>query len=984
MAVYTEHKRTKKICYSCNKTISGHFVRALNRVYHMDCFRCTDCSKPCSSKFFPILITKEPVVNNNTSAELEPIQDTVPLCEQCYFRRQDLLCASCEGALRGSYITAMGKKYHVEHFTCSLCSTVFGTDDSYYEHEDMIYCRFHYSKLYASRCEGCKTAILRQFVEVFKGGRNQQWHPECYMISKFWVVEINKPGEVDYSEEDRDKLLKLEEETEAKTFEIWTVLCSYEENAASSISDMLQYATANLYHDTLKACAMFIWKVEVLISATNWVNKQLLQKNLNVVMEKEQSEKELLCLFRKFIKYVNYIIFLQKKVSGATEELLDSVAGMAHYLKLLIRYGLSTSLRYDRTIDEQPTMLHQFLEKIKVHTDAPENPLDTLEVSGTESDKCVVCGTNIEDDCIAFKDMRWHLSCFKCSRCTTLLSSEMDNARLIDNNVVCVNCAGDNSTGLWAFEYVTKLQQLIYLVKLAVAKLQLALDSHSNEDNRPISAGPDLTAATTQKNDVYMKTLRDIRSSRLSHHVSDSSKLARRSKVFDLPANGSDSFDASQAWGEDNAANTEDSQDFNKPASRLSLNRTTDLIKNEKSLILDDIPRIVAAEQARELQPNAFKHRNKEGQEWSLKEISKETCVYLSELSKNELVYVKHIAVVLVHPEVSQWFSLEALLQLIEQRKTPSSSIWNKFGRAFGSKTDRGKKCGVFGYPLELQIDKYGVESEFGIGPTTLKVPSFMDECISALRQKDMSVEGIFRKNGNIRRLKELTDMIEKSPERSGFLKDESAIQLAALLKKFLRDLPDSLLTFSLEKLWLKAQEEPDITQKLKNMHLITCMLPKHNRDVMEILFYFLYWTASFSHINSDEGSKMDIHNLATVITPNVLYSNTVISGSSSSVNISGAKEELGESLLAIEAVDLLIRSCERFAKVPNEILNILSQFTVPPDTEAINTKDLVNAINTKILENGAGDSRRMSEPELNKPVRPETFRINSAQGVLH
>lgn len=58
-----------------------------------------------------------------------------PLCETDYFRRLDLLCAKCGGALRGSYITALGKKFHVEHFTCSICPTVFGPQDSYYEHD---------------------------------------------------------------------------------------------------------------------------------------------------------------------------------------------------------------------------------------------------------------------------------------------------------------------------------------------------------------------------------------------------------------------------------------------------------------------------------------------------------------------------------------------------------------------------------------------------------------------------------------------------------------------------------------------------------------------------------------------------------------------------------------------------------------------------------------------------------------------------------
>ena len=68
-----------------------------------------------------------------------------------------------------------------------------------------------------------------------------------------------------------------------------------------------------------------------------------------------------------------------------------------------------------------------------------------------------------------------------------------------------------------------------------------------------------------------------------------------------------------------------------------------------------------------------------------------------------------------------------------------------------------------------------------------------------------MSVEGIFRKNGNIRRLKELTDAIDRDPS-SVDLTQDNPVQLAALLKKFLRELPDPLLTYKLHRLFIATQ----------------------------------------------------------------------------------------------------------------------------------------------------------------------------------
>jgi hypothetical protein len=129
----------------------------------------------------------------------------------------------------------------------------------------------------------------------------------------------------------------------------------------------------------------------------------------------------------------------------------------------------------------------------------------------------------------------------------------------------------------------------------------------------------------------------------------------------------------------------------------------------------------------------------------------------------------------------------------------------------------------VFGIPLEQLVEKEGADSLYGASRTPLRIPSFVDDVVSAMRQmgtfpvlaivrlkrlicvKDLSVEGIFRKNGNIRRLKELTDAIDRDPS-SVDLTQDNAVQLAALLKKFLRELPDPLLTFKLHRLFVASQ----------------------------------------------------------------------------------------------------------------------------------------------------------------------------------
>jgi hypothetical protein len=111
-------------------------------------------------------------------------------CETDYFKRLDLLRAKCNQALRGPHINALGKKYHLDHFTCSVCPKVFRQLDKYFEINDKVYCQDHYSLMFATKCGGCQTAVLNNFVEMNKESIIEQWHPECYMIFKVCFVRF--------------------------------------------------------------------------------------------------------------------------------------------------------------------------------------------------------------------------------------------------------------------------------------------------------------------------------------------------------------------------------------------------------------------------------------------------------------------------------------------------------------------------------------------------------------------------------------------------------------------------------------------------------------------------------------------------------------------------------------------------------------------------------------------------------------------------
>ena len=70
----------------------------------------------------------------------------------------------------------------------------------------------------------------------------------------------------------------------------------------------------------------------------------------------------------------------------------------------------------------------------------------------------------------------------------------------------------------------------------------------------------------------------------------------------------------------------------------------------------------------------------------------------------------------------------------------------------------------------------------------------------------------------------------------------------------------------------------------------------------MEVLFTFLNWVSSFHTVDEETGSKMDIHNLATVVAPNILYATK--------------SPEVESTFLAVEAVHCLIEYNDAMCEV--------------------------------------------------------------------
>lgn len=475
-----------RMCGHCQKPIPDQFVRALNDTYHLNCFTCKDCGQIVASKFFPV----DDADGNGQIA----------LCETDYFRRLDLLCHSCGKALRGSYITALERKYHIEHFTCTVCSIVFGAEDSYYEHDNNVYCHYHYAKQFAVPCEGCQGPILKQFVEILQNGKNLQWHPECYMIHKYWNVKFHKgnlpvpaldPSRA-VTDIERANLLKEVEVNNDLIHRTWSGLSSFEESAASCISDMLLHASSRALDQTILSGLKFLHHIDVLFTGLEAMDNLLHASSLSSSITLSYSrEAKLLC--KKFIAYLAIISKAQgPEKLGVTQELLSLVTGFAHYLKLLIRCGLEVAARIYQSQQSQEgfATLLDALADPRLSKDALAtvaiNQVDR-SLGSQDSDLCGQCAEQVDTACMMLGDTgkRFHSGAghFVCKACGRDLRSDFEVAYDAENfNLYCLaKC--DNQRSFLDHRRlrtacprkITLLQQYSFLLRVALMRAALTL-----------------------------------------------------------------------------------------------------------------------------------------------------------------------------------------------------------------------------------------------------------------------------------------------------------------------------------------------------------------------------------------------------------------------------------------------------------------------------------------------------------------------------
>ncbi|OLY83677.1 Rho-type GTPase-activating protein 1 [Smittium mucronatum] len=469
------------ICPKCNNSINissdpnttPNYVQALGKTYHRDCFTCDECGKDVSDDFCPL--------EENPSSS-----DPKVYCQRHYQEKMDLICERCNAPLDGLYVTGLGKKYHPQHFTCSVCPTEFGPDGTYYEHENKAYCLFHYTYLVSSKCSGCQQPIMKLYLQIYSRGEEERWHPECYMIYKFWNVRIRSPSSSSKLSDQIPASDSSKTIGEPQIYQIWTVLSSFEESTAACISDMLLQVSSGHYIEGLRQAERFIMHVDVLFASIDDLEDELSQFDDSTGLQHTR-EPKLLC--KKIVGFFSVLSNTQTKrdSSGLTQELLSLVTSLAHYLKVLIRVALKGALKAEIEYS-WGSSTQRLLNKLSETSDRHKWGLFRLSYQETDvsSDLCSQCNLTIETECIEHiqSKKRWHLDCFTCSNCNAEMQQVYPSSSFdpTSNRLHCPDCSKGSDLELGGFRFISQLEQYSFLMRVALKRLYGLLKYRSSVD----------------------------------------------------------------------------------------------------------------------------------------------------------------------------------------------------------------------------------------------------------------------------------------------------------------------------------------------------------------------------------------------------------------------------------------------------------------------------------------------------------------------
>ncbi|XP_068599993.1 unconventional myosin-IXb [Brachionichthys hirsutus] len=168
------------------------------------------------------------------------------------------------------------------------------------------------------------------------------------------------------------------------------------------------------------------------------------------------------------------------------------------------------------------------------------------------------------------------------------------------------------------------------------------------------------------------------------------------------------------------------------------------------------------------------------------------------------------------------------------------------------------------------KIDEVSDGRHFGVRVGRLvsdknPVPMVLEMMLEHVEMHGLYAEGIYRKSGSANRMKELHQRLE-TDSQPVCLEDYPIHTVAGLVKQWLRELPDPLMTFMHYNDFLHAVELPEKQEQLHAVYKVLEELPSANFNTLERLIFHLVRVCKVEAHN-----RMSPNSLAIVFAPCVL-----------------------------------------------------------------------------------------------------------------
>uniref|UniRef100_A0A8C8F801 Rac GTPase-activating protein 1 n=1 Tax=Oncorhynchus tshawytscha TaxID=74940 RepID=A0A8C8F801_ONCTS len=144
-------------------------------------------------------------------------------------------------------------------------------------------------------------------------------------------------------------------------------------------------------------------------------------------------------------------------------------------------------------------------------------------------------------------------------------------------------------------------------------------------------------------------------------------------------------------------------------------------------------------------------------------------------------------------------------------------------------------------------------------------IPSLVVHCVNEIEQRGLHETGLYRLSGSDRTVKELKEKFLRGKTVPLLSKVDDIHCVTGLLKDFLRNLKEPLLTFRLNHTFMEAAELADEDNSIALMYQTISDLPQANRDTLAFLAIHL------QRVAQSLDTKMDITNLARVFGPTIV-----------------------------------------------------------------------------------------------------------------